>query len=169
MDFYYKQTEKAQGELKARSRVCAETYDDAFQRFCAIFESSEDVEPTKPTPPAEPLHEMAKRLCNTRDCEGCPLDGDRTAKQKLCCIIDDAPDIEEQIETLRKWAAENPPKPAKTYLQDFFEKFPEAPRESNGYPMCCQEYVYKVTWNIGAFNNESVEASWDKPLGYWEA
>ena len=34
--------------------------------------------------------------------------------------------------------------PQKTYMQDFFEKFPDAPVDDDGTPKICPGYVYKT-------------------------
>lgn len=70
------------------------------------------------------LHEL-KRLCDTRDeCvanaankEDCPMFGVcKLTDSKIC-----ANDAKKAIKTVQKWSDEHP---VKTYVQDFFEKFP---------------------------------------------
>jgi len=48
-------------------------------------------------------------------------------------------DIEYAIETLHKWSRENP---RKTYVKDFFEKFPDAQSYSDGSPVICRKIIY---------------------------
>lgn len=81
------------------------------------------------------------RLCASRsDCklsivDKCPLyelckKGVPTLSRK---------DIEYTIETLHKWSRENP---RKTYVKDFFEKFPEAKPDKEGVPRMCRVNCY---------------------------
>lgn len=60
-----------------------------------------------------------KRMCNSSS--NCKL------LEKCGNIIDD-------------WAKENP---QKTYRDDFFEKFPDAPADSSGFPNVCLMDIYK--------------------------
>ena len=81
--------------------------------------SAEAVE-EQPTPPAESLHEMAKRLCAFRRCEDCLVGASADVdSHEATCFIEALTDgsylrVDEQIDALRQWAAENPPKPALT-------------------------------------------------------
>lgn len=91
------------------------------------------------------LHEL-KRLCDTRDeCvanaankEDCPMFGVcRLTRSKIC-----DKDIKTAIETMQKWSDEHP---KKTYTQDFFEKFPDAPKDKSAkseYPDACRNMIY---------------------------
>lgn len=73
-----------------------------------------------------------KRMCKEHHyCIGCPifyLEG--------CMLYRLPSNIDEIID---KWVAEHP---AKTYAMDFFEKFPNAPRGSDGIPKPCWGLVY---------------------------
>ena len=117
----------------------------------------------------ETLHETAKRMCDKYDdCDGCPLDG----VDGYCAVgpyaeLTDA-QVEAQFVVLRKWAAENPPKPVKTYREDFYEKFPDAKRRESGYPLDGIWCFYKAKY-VNRFDGMTFEAAWDKPLGYWES
>lgn len=91
------------------------------------------------------LHEL-KRLCDSRDeCaagaankERCPMFGVcEYAFTRIC-----AEDVKTAIETVQKWSDGHP---KKTYAQDFFEKFPKAPRletAKDGYPSECRSTIY---------------------------
>lgn len=91
------------------------------------------------------LHEL-KRLCESRDgCvanvankERCPMFGVcEDALTRIC-----AEDVETAIETVQKWSDEHP---KKTYAQDFFEKFPKAPKNKSAkseYPDACRNLIY---------------------------
>ena len=73
-----------------------------------------------------------KRMCKKEHCEGCPLN-----RKSVSCMPDSLPDNADEI--IDKWVQEHP---VKTYAMDFFEKFPNAPRRSNGMPHTCWGYVY---------------------------
>ena len=76
--------------------------------------------PVQPAQPAESLHEMAKRLCAFRRCDDCPVGASADVdSHEATCFIEALTDgsylrVDEQIDALRQWAAENPPKPALT-------------------------------------------------------
>ena len=56
---------------------------------------------------------------------------------KIC-----AKDAEKAIEIVQKWSDEHP---KKTYAQDFFEKFPKAPKDKSAkseYPDACRNLIY---------------------------
>ena len=50
---------------------------------------------------------------------------------------DSLPDNADEI--VDKWVQEHP---VKTYATDFFEKFPNAPKNSDGVPKTCYRHVY---------------------------
>lgn len=75
-----------------------------------------------------------KRMCGSYgECNTCPL----CIEDVTRCKASNLPNNVEEI--VDKWVAEHP---VKTYAMDFFEKFPNAPRESNGTPKICWKYVY---------------------------
>ena len=91
------------------------------------------------------LHEL-KRLCGSRDeCvanaaneEQCPMFGVCGLTYSKIC----AEDVKTAIETVQKWSDEHP---KKTYAQDFFEKFPKAPKDKSAkseYPDACRNLIY---------------------------
>ena len=125
----------------------------------------------------ETLHEMAKRVCiDNRSCVDCPMRGiaipysGTVSRCAVRYIKADGERIEKAIEALRKWAAENPPAPVKTYREDFFEKFPDAPRCGDGYPFPKIADIYPVNASKLDAARWALTPSdaWDKPLGYWE-
>lgn len=91
------------------------------------------------------LHEL-KRLCDSRTrCEAyaankerCPMLGVREdAFTRIC-----AEDAIKAVENLQEWSNEHP---KKTYAQDFFEKFPKAPKDKSAkseYPDACRNLIY---------------------------
>lgn len=104
------------------------------------------------------------RMCNTyKTCEGCPIskanDGDDGCKR----WIRNHP--EEAVAIVQKWSEEHP---EKTMLQDFFEKFPNAPKHKDGHPEICP-------WAVGYMASEKCPNSknengvvclecWNRPL-----
>lgn len=78
-----------------------------------------------------------KRMCKSTDCVNCPLHDIGNSRCSLGVPSKNCPDNADEI--VDKWVAEHP---AKTYAMDFFEKFPNAPKDSNGVPTACWKYVY---------------------------
>lgn len=138
------------GQMRLVSAVRLEAYRLALAEFNRM-----SAEPEQKPEPTESLHEMAKRWVKAH--EGGLRNG----------IFES---------DLRAWAAENPPKPVKTYKDDFFEKHADAPSYGDRYPVLPVHHVYKAnreyfrrfdTTNTG--DSKLFEGAWDKPLGYWEA
>ena len=72
-----------------------------------------------------------KRMCNNySECKNCPM-------SRYQCAPGDLPDNADEI--VDKWISEHP---AKTYAMDFFGKFPDAPKDSDGMPKTCWQNVY---------------------------
>lgn len=83
-----------------------------------------------------------KRLCDSR------ATCDDTAHDKQCPFYKycehelaklGAEETIKAIESLQKWSNEHP---KKTYVQDFFEKFPKAQACSDGSPFVCRKRIY---------------------------
>lgn len=74
------------------------------------------------------IHDYA-RMCSNQKCEDCPFSyGDLltlTCRDILC----DHPDRATEI--IDEWIAEHP---IRTYASNFFEKFPNAPKDKDGVP-----------------------------------
>lgn len=78
-----------------------------------------------------------KRMCKSHEgCNNCPL-GQLFIDGVAPCTPFEFPDNAEEV--IDKWVAEHP---VKTYAMDFFEKFPNASRESDGVPKTCWKHVY---------------------------
>ena len=74
-----------------------------------------------------------KRMCDSyKKCDGCPL-GYTRCGDSISALYDNADEI------VDKWVLEHP---IKTYAMDFFEKFPNAPKDRNGAPIACWKHVY---------------------------
>ena len=108
------------------------------------------------------LHEF-KRLCASRD--GCVADAANKERCPMFGVCDDALTricaeyAETAIETVQKWSDEHP---VKTYVQDFFEKFPKAQSYVDVNPPICRKIVY------GGFDDyfcaESCDKCWNEPM-----
>lgn len=79
-----------------------------------------------------------KRMCKSfkTSCYGCPFHNEKD-NDCLMLMMDYLPDNADEI--VDKWASEHP---VKTYLQDFFEKFPNAPKGRNRIPIACWNHIY---------------------------
>lgn len=76
-----------------------------------------------------------KRMCDSYDfCDDCPF-GD--ACWGCNYIVSGLPDSADEM--IEKWVKEHP---IKTYLQDFLEKFPNAPKGEKGTPKICPHQIY---------------------------
>lgn len=74
--------------------------------------------------------------CNV-DCLDCPLSYRNNKTGKSCTkFIITSP--EKAIEIVENWAKEHP---VKTFLSDFFEKYPDAQIDDNGLPNICPYYL----------------------------
>lgn len=72
------------------------------------------------------------------NCKTCPLFSCNNGRHVTCeKLADDFP--EDCVRIVEKWAKEHP---LKTYAQDFFEKFPNAPRDRKGLPILCKKKIY---------------------------
>lgn len=76
-----------------------------------------------------------KRMCVSYDeCGKCPLfDIGGTSCHQPYEYLDNTDEIVDE------WVFSHP---VKTYAMDFFEKFPNAPRDSDGAPKTCWKHVY---------------------------
>lgn len=55
-------------------------------------------------------------------------------------------------------------KPVKTYAQDFFEKFPNAQKETNGTPKSCTKLAYGEGVSCYGYNPMTCEECWNRPV-----
>lgn len=75
-----------------------------------------------------------KRMCKTKRCEECPLYSEDELGITVYCDGLQEEHLEKAVEIVEKWSKENP---QKTILQDFLEKYPNAPKECTGEPHIC--------------------------------
>lgn len=106
---------------------------------------------------------IKKRMCEDDiiDCIDCPL-SDSNNKTKETCSNFIMLHPEEAEEIIKKWAEEHP---QKTLLQDFLEKYPNAPIDRYGTPGLCP---YSVGYSKNASNDcrtySSCKECWNRPL-----
>jgi hypothetical protein len=88
----------------------------------------------------------AKRLCESRTTCRADISNKEQCPLFVFCestiATRSAEDAIKAIENLRKWSNEHP---KKTYAQDFFEKFPKAPKDKSAkseYPHACRNMTY---------------------------
>lgn len=80
---------------------------------------------------------MCKAYCEPpNNCGGCPMNGWDTSPGMECIDMYGLTNsqIQERIDIVEKWSKEHP---KKTMMMDFFEKFPNAPRNDMGTPRLC--------------------------------
>ena len=81
-----------------------------------------------------------QRMCR-KECEECPLN------HKVCLydnIDEDNLPFEEIVEATEQWSQSHP---QKTIMQDFFEKFPNAPKREDNTPCACPAHLGYVKGN----------------------
>lgn len=93
------------------------------------------------------------------DCRGCPLFFDNNGR-KMDCRKFEVIYPEEAIAIVQKWADEHPPK---TIMQDFFEKYPNAPKHDDGTPRLCAKYLGYESLNCALGDDECVKC-WNQPM-----
>lgn len=79
-----------------------------------------------------------KRICKSfkDNCDGCPLHNEIN-NFCLMLTLERLPNNADEV--VDKWVSEHP---VKTYMQDFFEKFPNAPKGEEGTPKICPHQIY---------------------------
>ncbi len=65
----------------------------------------------------------------------------------------------EVVEIVEKWSRENP---VKNMMNDFFEKFPNAPKKNNNEPWCCPHHCGYAEDN--SCNVTGCLECWSRPL-----
>lgn len=81
-----------------------------------------------------------KRMCKSfnDNCDGCPLH-DKIDNVCFMLTLERLPNNADEI--VDKWVSEHP---VKTYVSNFYEKFPGAERTESGIPNICIERIYNV-------------------------
>lgn len=106
---------------------------------------------------------LIKNICDKNDtCDNCPLYSDNNITGLNCNkFILKCPEEVEKI--LIKWAEEHP---QKTILQDFLEKYPNAPKDGeDGAPNVCAFNLGYIKERDCRNHDYSCEKCWNRPLG----
>ncbi len=109
----------------------------------------------------EYLKEKAKRTKNCSiDCTKCALSAKFNPKGCGCLRLENC-FPEEAIKIVEEWAKAHP---QKTRKQDFFEKYPNAPKDDEGYPKkaCCIHLGYCEICKYE--KSECCYDCWDEPV-----
>jgi len=99
------------------------------------------------------------RICDLYDCPECPLSSQNNENHISYCPDSlDHENIEKAVEIVQKWSDEHP---QRTILEDFLEKYPNAPLNENGSPKACPYLVgYEDEGNCN--NYSSCRKCWDR-------
>ena len=94
-----------------------------------------------------------QRMCEKESCHNCPAFGNNVLSD--CDLCTKSP--EKLVQIVEQWSQDHP---QKTMMQDFFEKFPNAPKHKNGCPKTCPNNIYNCK---PICTNECVKC-WSRPL-----
>ena len=103
-----------------------------------------------------------RRLCDSRaDCEADVANQEQCPLHSFCrqSLTIRAEEIITAVENLQKWSDEHP---KKTYAQDFFEKFPDAPKDESAKlkcPLACRREIYN-----GKCPDMECDECWNEPM-----
>ena len=106
-----------------------------------------------------------RRFCIGKDCEGCELYSLNKMECALTSSAKDCLDAESIVLLVEQWSQAHP---QKTIMQDFFEKFPNAPKSKLNHPTLCpgncgynnETPSYEI---CKQFNKDCVKC-WSRPL-----
>lgn len=102
------------------------------------------------------------RMCFTQKCRPCEIYniiGDMMSCDEWC-----ANNSKRAVEIVEKWSQEHP---QKTMMQDFFEKYPNAPKRRDGAPILCPDQCgYEKQRYCVEVNRDVKECSqcWSRPM-----
>ena len=94
------------------------------------------------------------------NCQECPLSNLNNGTNFGCAQLE-ANNPKKAIEIVYNWNKEHP---EKTIMQDFFEKFPNAPRGKNGVPICCPNHCGYTDENEGCSEHDNCFECWNRPI-----
>lgn len=118
--------------------------------------------------PENLLHEYG-RMCAENDCASCHItkfkDNKDMYKDIECAeFLRDYPVIAKRI--IMTWSEQHP---VKTYRDDFFEKFPKAPRKGNGGPLFEPCKVYGRICGDSCDDCIGCNEFWDEAYEEWNS
>ncbi|MBE5037302.1 hypothetical protein INF35_05870 [Subdoligranulum sp. DSM 109015] len=95
---------------------------------------------------------MCKYFNMYSSCVHCPAFSVCPLCEDLCSQLSDIENFDSILEIVEKWSSENP---KKTRKDDFFKKYPNAPKREDGVPrVCCAALGYRECCNI------ATESTW---------
>lgn len=81
------------------------------------------------------------RMCQSITCNNCGICHDDTVARSCVALMGLNPD--DTVAIVEQWAKAHPEKRHKTYMEDFFEKFPSCSKYPSGHPLgVCRKIVY---------------------------
>lgn len=100
------------------------------------------------------------RICRSLSCCECPLCVNNNGYDMVCnAFITNFPD--EANDMILTWVEEEEKKNrVKTYKDDFYEKFPKAPKYEGKHPDVCRIHLYGGECNYSIYK---CEACWNQP------
>lgn len=90
------------------------------------------------------------RMCDMESCSSCRAN----FLNDCSCTTED---IVRLVEIVERWSQDHP---QKTMMQDFFEKFPNAPKYENGCPKLCPDNIY----NCKPICTDECVKCWGRPM-----
>ena len=108
------------------------------------------------------LREYGRMCKGVLSCASCPIEKYRKGHKEIKSIdchelLRDYTEIAEQI--IKVWSEQHP---QKTYKDDFFEKFPKAPKDEDGYPVCMPCEIYSSQSDVSCVICGECEKFWDE-------
>lgn len=99
------------------------------------------------------------KICQKTDCSSCGYYNSKPCPRNFFEYGYEIQKPNEAINTVQKWSDEHP---QKTYREDFFEKFPNAPKYENDYPypMVNPKYIYGDIFE----NTAGITDCWDEVM-----
>ena len=103
-------------------------------------------------------HERMCKIYSEQGCKECPISSYKSGANTTCYFL--MKDHSERFEEIvTKWDAEHP---RKTLKDHFFEMFPDAPKNGDGAPKLCPNYL---GWDEFECCDYNCEKCWNRP---WE-
>lgn len=100
------------------------------------------------------------RMCQKYPfCSDCPMEDSSSRSCMPCKWVFN--DIEKVIATVKKWSKEHP---RKTILQDFLEKYPNAPLSKEGIPKTCAISLGLKKETIEGCYEKECKDCWNTPV-----
>lgn len=108
------------------------------------------------------IYDYSRMCTSIEECYICPLSIKNNGENESCDdFLHD--NTNKANEIILKWCDEHP---AKTYKDDFFEKYPNTRKTDDGYPLClkCMIYGYDCIISDRNVTIGDCKACWDMPI-----